>query len=277
MRVVLLAAAVTLHEDPGDAVATPATPGACSSTDGSAVSSFYPCSCGDATCNGNAMCDTGAHAGNGTCTSTCTDGVQSGDETGVDCGGSCGLCACSVTDGTAVSSFYPCDCSGVTCNSNTRCDTAAQTCTSTCSDGIQNGDETAVDCGGSCGPCECSVTDGSAVSSFYPCSCGAATCNGSTMCDKAAPDSSLACTSPTCTDGIQSGDETGADCGGSCDPCDEAPTAPPTTTVTEAYENGQYAKQALTADSLLLGLNADLEVGVAVHADGSLAPQLRSD
>lgn len=47
----------------------------------------------------------------------------------------------------------------------------------TCDDGIQNGDETGVDCGGSCAPCA------------------------------------------TCDDGIQNGDETGVDCGGSCAPC----------------------------------------------------------
>ncbi len=50
----------------------------------------------------------------------------------------------------------------------------------TCNDGIQNGDETGVDCGGSCQPCQ---------------------------------------TTPTCNDGIQNGDETGVDCGGSCAPC----------------------------------------------------------
>ncbi len=50
----------------------------------------------------------------------------------------------------------------------------------TCTDGIQNGDETGIDCGGSCDPCQ---------------------------------------VDPTCTDGIQNGDETGIDCGGSCEPC----------------------------------------------------------
>lgn len=50
----------------------------------------------------------------------------------------------------------------------------------TCTDGIQNGDETGIDCGGDCDPC------------------------------------------PTCTDGIQNGEETGVDCGGpDCDPCYE--------------------------------------------------------
>ncbi|MEW7280286.1 GEVED domain-containing protein [Aquimarina sp. 2201CG1-2-11] len=51
----------------------------------------------------------------------------------------------------------------------------------TCNDGIQNGDETGIDCGGSCEPC---------------------------------------IAEPSCTDGIQNGDETGIDCGGSCpNPC----------------------------------------------------------
>lgn len=51
----------------------------------------------------------------------------------------------------------------------------------TCTDNIQNGDETGVDCGGSsCAPCEVAAT---------------------------------------CDDGIQNGDEEGVDCGGSCEPC----------------------------------------------------------
>jgi PKD repeat protein len=55
-----------------------------------------------------------------------------------------------------------------------------------CNDGIQNGDETGVDCGGSCTtPCQ--------------------------------PE-------PTCNDGIQNGNETGIDCGGSCTPCGTSTT-----------------------------------------------------
>lgn len=54
--------------------------------------------------------------------------------------------------------------------------------TATCTDGIQNGTETGVDCGGtSCNPC------------------GAG--------------------SSSCTDGIQNGNEDGVDCGGGCPPC----------------------------------------------------------
>ena len=56
----------------------------------------------------------------------------------------------------------------------------------TCSDGVQNGDETGVDCGGTLCPV-CSTGGGN--------------------------------TTPTCTDGIMNGTETGIDCGGSCSPC----------------------------------------------------------
>ncbi len=72
----------------------------------------------------------------------------------------------------------------------------------TCNDGIQNGDETGVDCGGSCQPCQ---------------------------------------TNPTCNDGIQNGDETGIDCGGSCAPCN--PGGGDTITKIEA-ETGSLTGQA---------------------------------
>lgn len=61
--------------------------------------------------------------------------------------------------------------------------------TPTCNDGIQNGNETGVDCGGSCTPCQ---------------------------------------TTPTCNDGIQNGNETGVDCGGSCAPCQTTTCDAPT-------------------------------------------------
>jgi len=54
--------------------------------------------------------------------------------------------------------------------------------TPTCDDSIQNGDETGVDCGGTCKPCQTTTT-------------------------------------PTCDDSIKNGDETGVDCGGTCQPC----------------------------------------------------------
>lgn len=57
----------------------------------------------------------------------------------------------------------------------------------TCSDGIKNGEESGVDCGGTCNACPAAVT-------------------------------------PTCTDGIKNGEETGVDCGGRCGTyCRESP------------------------------------------------------
>lgn len=70
----------------------------------------------------------------------------------------------------------------------------------TCTDGVQNGDETGVDCGGTaCAPCP----------------------------------------EPTCTDGIQNGDETGVDCGGTtCAPCQIACTSTETNfPYNEGFEN----------------------------------------
>ncbi len=71
----------------------------------------------------------------------------------------------------------------------------------TCSDGIMNGSETGVDCGGNCDVCsECD--DGIQNGDETGVDCGGA-------CDPC----------PDCMDGIQNGDETGVDCGGDCDPC----------------------------------------------------------
>ncbi len=70
-----------------------------------------------------------------------------------------------------------------------------------CGDGQQNGDETDVDCGGSCAPCDpgrrCTISGG----------CVSSVCTGG-VCQQA-----------SCSDQVKNGDETGADCGGSCGPC----------------------------------------------------------
>jgi Pregnancy-associated plasma protein-A len=76
----------------------------------------------------------------------------------------------------------------------------------TCDDGIQNGDEAAVDCGGTiCGPCD-----------VYGCTNpDAHNYNANATVDDGSCE--------TCDDGIQNGDETGVDCGGDlCDPCYES-------------------------------------------------------
>ncbi|MEL6942053.1 MAG: M43 family zinc metalloprotease, partial [Bacteroidota bacterium] len=80
----------------------------------------------------------------------------------------------------------------------------------TCDDGIQNGDEEGVDCGGSdCPPCmmEPTCDDGIQNGDEEGVDCGGSDCPPCMM-------------EPTCDDGIQNGDEEGVDCGGSdCPPC----------------------------------------------------------
>jgi len=193
---------------------------------------------------------------------TCSDGIQNGDETGIDCGGStCEPCqiecyensinvsitfdqypeetAWSITDtnnlivasgsysnanpdGSSISeslnlenglyeftitdsygdgicctygngSYSVSDASGTFISGGSfGSNESTQFCIDgnlepSCEDGVQNGDETGIDCGGSnCVPCE---------------------------------------TPPTCNDGIQNGDETGIDCGGlTCGPCNSGGT-----------------------------------------------------
>lgn len=72
-------------------------------------------------------------------------------------------------------------------------------CPADCSDGVQNGDETDVDCGGSfCGACSPGQgCDG-------PSDCTSLVCTGNV------------CQAPTCADGVLNQDETDIDCGGSC-------------------------------------------------------------
>ena len=82
----------------------------------------------------------------------------------------------------------------------------------TCEDGIQNGTETDIDCGGSCTPCVAIATCEDSIQNGTETGvdCGG-TCTPCVM-------------DPTCTDGIQNGDETDIDCGGSCAPCIGVPT-----------------------------------------------------
>ncbi len=132
-----------------------------------------------------------------TCTpAACDDGVQNGDETDVDCGGA--TCpACDGGEGCMDNS----DCiSGV-------CDPQSMLCLDpTCADGVQNGTETDVDCGGgACPGCD----DGEMC--MVGTDCSSQVCDGQTN----------TCTSPTCTDGVQNQDETDVDCGGAlCPTCD---------------------------------------------------------
>ena len=100
----------------------------------------------------------------------------------------------------------------------------------TCTDGIQNGDETGVDCGGAnCPACpEPTCDDGIQNGDETGVDCGGSSC---------------ASCPATCDDGIQNGDEEGVDCGGSsCSPCStggpcEAPSGTEATSIRRKRAN----------------------------------------
>ena len=78
-----------------------------------------------------------------------------------------------------------------------RCAPAAEP---TCFDRARNGDETDVDCGGSCGGCA-----------------AGATCTAASDCQTASCDGT--CAAPSCSDGVHDGVETDVDCGSTCGGC----------------------------------------------------------
>ena len=100
----------------------------------------------------------------------------------------------------------------------------------TCDDGIQNGNETGVDCGGDCAACP-TCDDGVQNGNETGVDCGG-DCAACPTCDDGLQNGNetgvdcggdcAAC--PTCDDGIQNGEETGIDCGGpDCEPCETGP------------------------------------------------------
>ena len=211
----------------------------------------------DVDCGGtcNAKCRTGASCvdaddcASALCSPTtnrcvsdrCEDAVRNGTESDVDCGGDCqALCAVDAACNTNA------DCASGVCNLFSR------TCVvDTCFDGLRSGDETDVDCGGSCaancvsgqdcadgGDCEsglCNVDnlecvddscfDGVLTSGESDVDCGgvcargcglgqACSVGGDCASDECLPDNT--CTVDPCSDGVQNGDESDVDCGGSC-------------------------------------------------------------
>ncbi|WP_373045406.1 fibrinogen-like YCDxxxxGGGW domain-containing protein [Vulgatibacter sp.] len=109
-----------------------------------------------------------------------------------------------------------------------------------CSDDEQNGDETDVDCGGSCEPC---AVGGSCESDD---DCQSAWCNEGS------------CGDPACDDGVRNGDETGADCGGSCAPCEVGGTCE----AGSDCESGACTNGVCTAPSCTDGVKNGVETGL---------------
>jgi hypothetical protein len=135
--------------------------------------------------NGN-LCHEAANGGNGTCFA-CNDSARNGTETGTDCGGP--DCPNKCGTGQGCSNAVR-DCISGVCTAGT-CRAPA------CNDNVRNGDETDVDCGGSC-PNDCANNLGCAAGN----DCISGVCIGNI------------CQGPGCFDSVANGNETDVDCGG---------------------------------------------------------------
>jgi hypothetical protein len=95
------------------------------------------------------------------------------------------------------------------CGADSACDShhcSGGSCVAaSCSDGIRNQGESAVDCAG---PCAARCAEGADCGSSADCASGL-------FC----PPASQRCAPPSCQDGLQNGSETGLDCGGTCTGC----------------------------------------------------------
>ncbi len=156
-----------------------------------------PCAQG-ATCKAATDCVTQFCSVKGVCDappSTCGNGQKDGDETDVDCGGGCAAGAPPSTCADGKACGVDGDCTGGSCKGGVCSSSDA------CSDGAKSGDETDVDCGGSCAK-KCAYAracakDGDCASG----TCTSGTCTGCTIADEAAVcgklDDGFACDAPS--------------------------------------------------------------------------------
>lgn len=154
-------------------------------------------------CGADGVCRVDADCESGVCLSTspttnrcsqadCSDGERNARETDVDCGGpDCPACPDEKVCRVAA------DCASHVCDART------QTCAPpACDDGVLNGPEFDVDCGGGCAV-RCAPG--------APCAVGQDCVSG--LCDDGV------CLGESCNDGAQNQGESDVDCGGPCAPC----------------------------------------------------------
>jgi hypothetical protein len=158
--------------------------------------------------NGGTVCDGAGH---------CV-----GCNTGGDCassGSGCSVAICSPTSHTCTDVSAP---MGTACmgDGGTVCNGSGMCVQGSCSDGVKGAGETDVDCGGSVCP---ACGDGRMCEKGSDCR--------NKVCVLASNDANAegVCAPPSCTDGVENGDETGVDCGGAAymEPADAGVDAGP--------------------------------------------------
>lgn len=166
---------------------------------------------------------------------TCTDGVKNGDETGIDCGGAnCEPCQMSCTDNNVKVSVtfdkYPEEVSWML--TNTTGDTVAMVKYSTgTTDGSTSTKELCLPDGCYTFTIKDAYGDGICCeegNGNYTITYGDTVLASGGDFNKIETKTICIGVGATCGDGVQNGDETNVDCGGSCQPC-------ATTTINEAY------------------------------------------
>jgi hypothetical protein len=141
-------------------------------------------------CTKSADCPSGVcNLATGLCAgAACKDGTKNGNETDIDCGGDCSQCdtgkICKVGG----------DCTSAVCK-DTGTGLKCQAPTNT--DGVKNGNETGIDCGGAANP---KCADGQGCKDRADCTSDYCKANK--------------CTAILPADGVQNGTETDVDCGG---------------------------------------------------------------
>jgi len=243
----------------------------CGGTNGDSSFCMAACKCsvGQGDCDGDFQCAAGLKCGtdNGpqfgmvegtdVCVPLhCTNGVQDATETGKDCGGpDCGVCLSCAGRVAGSTDFCtaacPCASGQGDCDDNAQClpglacgtdngprfglpDGFDVCVAASCTDGVMNGAETGVDCGGACGDCSsCTAPNGTPDTCSSTCRCGAGggDCDSDAQCATGLkcgtdnglrfgmPDGYDVCVPASCTDGVKDGTETGIDCGGACGAC----------------------------------------------------------
>lgn len=157
-----------------------------------------PCQWADKKCIVDTDCASKVCTGGKCVNATCSDGVKNGYETATDCGGfdkGSGCPGC----GTGGACSSKSDCKDKSCQNGT-CVPAA------CDDGIMNGGETGIDCGGAV------VASGCTLCADYQ------GCLLNSDCVSKVCGIYFVCEAPACNDGVANGTESDTDCGGICGP-----------------------------------------------------------
>jgi hypothetical protein len=138
--------------------------------------------------------------------------------------------------GACVECLQAAHCPGQICQQNT-CIPAS------CADGVENGTETDLDCGGSCTRCNDGLT-----------------CEGDADCKSKVCEGGL-CKAPNCTDDSQNGAETDVDCGGFCPACGTGEGCAVGTDCSSHVCTGGICQAPKCVDAVKNGSETDVDCG----------------